>query len=141
MKNQKRWALLFFLSPVLLWLVVMIVLPHIDLLIMSFRLEADDGRMVWSFNNYLSFFEEPIYWLTFVRTALYSILVTFLTLVIALPLAFYITKVAAPIAVAAFLGQRTGPGLRLDDPAARKRGNQSCVDQSGNFTAAHRNAV
>ena len=96
MKNQKRWALLFFLSPVLLWLVVMIVLPHIDLLIMSFRIEADDGRMAWSFNNYLSFFEEPIYWLTFVRTALYSILVTLLTLVIALPLAFYITKVVVP---------------------------------------------
>lgn len=96
MHNQKRWALLFFLLPVLLWLVVMIVLPHIDLLIMSFRYEADDGQMIWSFNNYLSFFEEPIYWLTFVRTALYSILVTFLTVVIALPLAFYITKVVVP---------------------------------------------
>jgi len=96
MHNQKRWALLFFLSPILLWLVVMIVLPHIDLLIMSFRFETDDGRMAWTFNNYLYFFEEPIYWLTFVRTALYSIFVTFLTLVIALPLAFYITKVVAP---------------------------------------------
>jgi len=95
MKNQKRWALLFFLSPVLLWLVLMIVLPHIDLLIMSFRYEADDGQMTWSLNNYLYFFEEPIYWLTFVRTALYSILVTFLTFVIALPVAFYITKVVA----------------------------------------------
>ena len=82
MTNNKRWALLFFLSPVLLWLVVMIVLPHIDLLIMSFRYEADDGQMTWSLNNYLSFFEEPIYWLTFVRTALFSILVTFLTFVI-----------------------------------------------------------
>ena len=96
MKNQKRWALLFFLSPVLLWLVLMIVLPHIDLLIMSFRWETDDGQMTWSFKNYLNFFEEPIYWLTFVRTAMYSILVTILTLVIALPLAFYITKVVAP---------------------------------------------
>ena len=95
MRNQKRWALLFFLSPVLLWLVLMIVLPHIDLLIMSFRYEADDGQMTWSLNNYRYFFEEPIYWLTFVRTALYSILVTFLTFVIALPVAFYITKVVA----------------------------------------------
>lgn len=84
------------MSPVLLWLVVMIVLPHIDLLIMSFRFEAIDGQMTWSLNNYLSFFEEPIYWLTFVRTALYSILVTLLTVVIALPLAFYITKVVVP---------------------------------------------
>jgi len=96
MTNNKRWALFFFLSPVLLWLVVMIVLPHIDLLIMSFRYEADDGQMTWSLNNYLAFFEEPIYWLTFVRTALFSILVTFLTFVIALPLAFYITKVVVP---------------------------------------------
>jgi spermidine/putrescine transport system permease protein len=83
------------LTPVLLWLVLMIVLPHIDLLIMSFRYEADDGQMTWSLNNYLYFFEEPIYWLTFVRTALYSILVTFLTFVVALPVAFYITKVVA----------------------------------------------
>ena len=96
MKNQKQWALLFFLTPVLLWLVLLIVLPQIDLLVMSFRLEADDGEMIWSFSNYLQFFEEPIYWLTFVRTAIYSILVTFLTFVIALPLAFYITKVVAP---------------------------------------------
>ena len=96
MKNQKRWALLFFLSPVLLWLVLMIVLPQIDLLVMSFRFESDDGKMIWSFSNYSEFFEEPIYWLTFVRTAIYSILVTFLTFVIALPLAFYITKVVAP---------------------------------------------
>jgi spermidine/putrescine transport system permease protein len=96
MKNQKRWALIFFLAPVLLWLVLLIVLPQIDLLVMSFRSETNDGRMIWSFSNYLQFFEEPIYWLTFVRTAIYSILVTFLTFVIALPLAFYITKVVAP---------------------------------------------
>ena len=96
MKNQKRWALLFFLSPVLLWLVLMIVLPQLDLLVMSFRFETDDGKMIWIFSNYLQFFEEPIYWLTFVRTAIYSILVTFLTFVIALPLAVYITKVVGP---------------------------------------------
>jgi len=96
MGHQKRWALLFFLSPVLLWLVLMIVLPQIDLLIMSFRFETIDGKAVWGLDNYLTFFKEPIYWLTFVRTAIYSILVTFLTFVIAMPLAFYITKVVAP---------------------------------------------
>ena len=96
MKNQKRWGLFFFLSPVLLWLFLLIVLPHIDLLVMSFRVEDDAGQMAWSFSNYLDFFEEPIYWLTFVRTAVYSILVTFLTFIIALPVAFYITKVVSP---------------------------------------------
>ncbi len=96
MKSQKRWTLFFFLTPVILWLFLMIVLPHIDLLIMSFRMENDAGEMVWSLSNYISFFEEPIYWLTFARTAVYAILVTCLTFIIALPLAFYITKVVAP---------------------------------------------
>jgi spermidine/putrescine transport system permease protein len=96
MKSQFRWALFFFLTPVLLWLFLLIVLPQIDLLIMSFRTENDAGEMVWSISNYLNFFEEPIYWLTFVRTAVFSILVTFLTFLIALPVAFYITKVVQP---------------------------------------------
>ena len=94
--RQRQWALFFFLSPVVLWLFLLIVLPHIDLLIMSFRYEDFDGQVSWSFKNYLNFFKEPIYWLTFVRTAIYSILVTFLTFVIALPVAFYITKVVNP---------------------------------------------
>ena len=89
-----RWTLICFLSPVLLWLLLLIVLPHIDLLIKSFRIENDAGQMVWSLNNYQTFFKEPIYWLTFVRTAGFSILVTFLTFVVALPVAFFITKVA-----------------------------------------------
>jgi len=96
MKKQFRWGLLFFLTPVLVWLFLLIVLPQIDLFIMSFRAENDAGEMVWSITNYLNFFGEPIYWLTFVRTAIYSILVTFLTFVIALPVAFYITKVVKP---------------------------------------------
>ena len=96
MKHQKKWGLLFFMLPVVLWLFLLIVLPHIDLLIMSFRFETDDGDKVWSLSNYLSFFDEPIYWLTFVRTAIYAILVTFLTFVIALPVAFFITKVVTP---------------------------------------------
>jgi len=96
MKHQRNWALFFFLTPVILWLFFMIVLPHIDLLIMSFRVENDTGKMVWRLSNYTQFFQEPIYWRTFVRTAIFSILVTFLTFVITLPVALYITKVVAP---------------------------------------------
>ncbi|HOO39749.1 MAG TPA: ABC transporter permease [Deltaproteobacteria bacterium] len=95
-RHSIQWTLVFFLTPVILWLFLLIVLPHIDLLFMSFRTEDDSGRMLWSLGNYMRFFSEPIYWLTFVRTAIYSILVTFLTFVIALPVAFYISKVTAP---------------------------------------------
>jgi spermidine/putrescine transport system permease protein len=94
--NRLRWTLVCFLAPVLLWLFLLIVLPHIDLLIKSFRIETDTGEMAWSLSNYRTFFTEPIYWFTFVRTAIYSILVTFLTFVVALPVAFFITKVARP---------------------------------------------
>ncbi len=99
-ERMKRYRLslplVFFLTPVLLWLFLLIVLPHIDLLFMS--LHAEDyvsGGTKWSLANYLTFFHEPVYWLTYVRTALYSILVTFLTFVITLPVAFYISKVSS----------------------------------------------
>jgi len=45
--------------------------------------------------NYLSFFEDKIYWLTFVQTALYSIGVTCLAFIVTFPVAFYLTKVIA----------------------------------------------
>ncbi len=96
MKRQIRWGLLFFLTPVVLWLLLLIVLPHIDLFIMSFRSDTVDGEVGWSLANYLEFFGEPIYWMTYARTAVYSILVTALTFTVALPLAFYITKVVNP---------------------------------------------
>lgn len=92
--NRSRLALWIFLAPVLAWLLLLIVLPHIDLLVMSLRGEDDYGDMVWTLANYTSFFNEPIYWLTFTRTALYAILTTAITLVIGLPIAFYIAKVA-----------------------------------------------
>jgi spermidine/putrescine transport system permease protein len=93
MKKGIRWGLVIFLTPVLLWLFLLIVLPHIDLLIMSFRIEDDLGNPTWSVSNYLEFFQEPIYWLTFTRTAAYAILVNLLTFIVALPVAFFITKV------------------------------------------------
>ncbi len=87
---------LIFVTPVLVWLFLLIVLPHIDLLLMSFRTEDDSGAMVWSLVNYLNFFNEPIYWSTFARTAVYAILVTMITFAVSLPVAFYITKVVSP---------------------------------------------
>ena len=79
--------------PIFLWLFLLIVLPHIELFLMSLKYENDMGDMVWSLKNYGEFFSEEIYWLTFIRVALYSILVTFLTFVITFPIAFYITKI------------------------------------------------
>ena len=52
--------------------------------------------MAWTLANYRNFFTEQIYWYTFVRTALYAIIVTILTFVVTFPVAFFITKVVSP---------------------------------------------
>jgi len=93
-KFRIRWGFLVFFIPVFLWLFLLIVLPHLELLRMSFLGTDYYGESGVTLGNYGAFFVEPIYWLTFVRTALFSILVTVIVLIIALPVAFYVTKVA-----------------------------------------------
>ena len=93
--SKKSGTFYLLIVPVLLWLVMLIVIPHLDMFFRSFRFENDDGLVVFSLNNYLAFFEDKIYWLTFVKTALYSIGVTFLAFVVTFPVAFYLTKVVA----------------------------------------------
>ena len=96
MKSHFRLGLLIFITPVLLWLLLLIVVPHIELLMMSLQGKDDTGTTVWTLNNYRSFFTEQIYWYTFVRTALYALTVTVLTFLVTFPVAFYITKVVSP---------------------------------------------
>lgn len=96
MRNGFRITFWLFLSPVLLWLFLLIVIPHLDLLLLSFRGESDMGDPIWTLQNYTNFFIEPIYWNTFVRTALYALITTFCTFVLALPVSFYIVKLARP---------------------------------------------
>ncbi len=91
-KTRKiRWSFIIFFIPVALWLLLLIVLPHIELLRISLTSTSTDG---FTLDNYKAFFLEPIYWLTFVRTAVYSIIVTAIVLVISMPVAFYITKIS-----------------------------------------------
>lgn len=87
-----RLATWLLLGPALLWLVLLIALPHVDMLLVSLRLRTGFGQYQTSTVHYLAFFTEPLYWRTFMRTAVMSILATFLTLVIAFPVAWYIAK-------------------------------------------------
>jgi spermidine/putrescine transport system permease protein len=91
-----RLAFAIFLAPVAAWLFLLIVLPHVDLLLMSLRGKDELGERVWTLANYMNFFTEPVYWLTFVRTALYAVITTAITFCIAMPVSFYIAKVARP---------------------------------------------
>ncbi len=92
--KKRNLGFFIFITPVLLWLLLLIVLPHIQLLLMSLQGENDYGDAIWTLSNYTNFFSEKIYWLTFVRTAGYAITVTFLTFLVTFPVAFFVVKVA-----------------------------------------------
>ncbi len=99
MQNSKKRKIklgfwIFFL-PVFLWLLFLLILPHLELLRMSFVGSEYVGKSGFTLENYGAFFKEPIYWITFVRTAVYSVIVTAIVLIVALPVAFYVTKIAS----------------------------------------------
>lgn len=80
------------LAPLLLWLVTLIILPHVGMFIVSLREKVGVREYETSFANYAVFFNEPLYWNTFARTAYMSIASTALTLLIGFPIAYYIAK-------------------------------------------------
>jgi spermidine/putrescine transport system permease protein len=93
-KWQGRLSLVLLLAPALIWLGALIVLPHIDLAVLSFRERVGPRHYVASLAQYKTFFTEPLYWHVFVRTAVMSVAATFLTLLLAFPIAWIIAKLA-----------------------------------------------
>ena len=95
---DKRWhgrlALGLLLAPALLWLGSLIIMPHVDLAVLSLRERVGARQYVASFAQYKTFFTEPLYWHVFLRTAVMSVIATFLTLLLAFPIAWIIAKLA-----------------------------------------------
>jgi spermidine/putrescine transport system permease protein len=90
----RRLVLGLLLAPALLWLFGLIILPHLDLALLSFRERVAPRQYVASLAQYRTFFDEPLYWHVFARTAALSALATALTLLVAFPIAWIIAKVA-----------------------------------------------
>lgn len=88
----RRLALWLLLAPALLWLLGLILLPHLDLALLSLHERTGPGEYGWSLAQYRTFFAEPLYWDVFVRTAVISLIATALTLLIAFPVAWTIAK-------------------------------------------------
>lgn len=103
-RDVNRLSLILLLAPFLLWILLLIVLPHIGIGYLSLREKVAPRVYEFGFANYLEFIREPIYWNTLLRTAVMSILVTALTLLIGFPIAYYIAKIA---------GQRSRAALFL----------------------------
>ncbi|GDY28146.1 ABC transporter permease [Agarivorans sp. Toyoura001] len=82
------------LLPFVLWFVLLIVLPHLQMFELSLiKRDYAAGDSIGMY-QYQQFFEEPLYWRTLVRTVWMSLLATFITLLVSFPVAFFIAKVA-----------------------------------------------
>jgi spermidine/putrescine transport system permease protein len=92
--RHARLMLALLLAPALLWLLGLIVLPHAELAVLSLRARVAPRVYEPSLAQYRTFIEEPLYWYTFVRTAVLSVLATALTLLLAFPIAWTIAKIA-----------------------------------------------
>lgn len=84
---------LLLLIPFALWTGLLFVLPHVELLLLSF-IKYRTGEATLA--NYLAFFSQSLYRTTFIRTAMYAVMVTALTLIVCFPVAYFVTKILAP---------------------------------------------
>jgi spermidine/putrescine transport system permease protein len=100
-RDARRLTLILLFTPFVLWIVLLIIMPHVGIAVLSLREKIAPRVYTFSFANYIDFINEPIYWNTLLRTAVFSILVTFLTLLAGFPVAYYIAKIARKRAKAA----------------------------------------
>ncbi len=92
--DVKRLSLILLFAPFALWIVLLIILPHLGMVYLSLREKVAPRVYEFGFGNYIDFIQEPIYWNTLLRTGSMSILVTVLALLIGFPIAYYIAKIA-----------------------------------------------
>ena len=69
MAAYRRLVLALLLAPALLWLFALIVLPHVDLAVLSLRERVAPRQYVPSLAQYRTFFGEPLYWHVFADSA------------------------------------------------------------------------
>jgi spermidine/putrescine transport system permease protein len=93
-KHQARLLFALLLAPAVVWLALLLVLPHVELAILSLRVRVAPRVYEPSLAQFATFFGEPLYWHTFVRTAVMSLVSTAITLLVAFPIAWTIAKIA-----------------------------------------------
>ena len=61
-------SLFLLFAPFALWILLLIILPHLGMVYMSLREKVAPRVYEFGFGNYIDFFKEPIYWNTLIRT-------------------------------------------------------------------------
>jgi putative spermidine/putrescine transport system permease protein len=99
MNRHPRLRLAGVLGAPLLWLVVVYLGSLAALLLTSLWTQdsfTSEVVRIWTLDNFRALFTEPLYRTVLVRTISIAVLVTLIDLVLALPIAFYMAKVARP---------------------------------------------
>lgn len=93
---MREGKLVFWLlfAPFAAWIALLIVIPHVDMLILSLREKVAPRVYETGFRNYADFAATWVYPWTLLRTVAFSIIATVLTFLIGFPVAYYIAKIA-----------------------------------------------
>ncbi len=93
-RDSDRLALILLFMPFAIWIILIIVIPEVSILYLSLQQKLGLHQYTYGLTNYIDFIHESIYWSSLLRTAIISILVTVLTLIVGFPVAYYIAKIA-----------------------------------------------
>ncbi|MAU98254.1 MAG: spermidine/putrescine ABC transporter permease [Fulvimarina sp.] len=93
-RDAGRLSLILLMTPFLLWIGLLIILPQLGIGYVSLREKISYDEFSFGLKNYVDFVSEPVYRNTLFRTAWMSILVTILALIVGFPVAYYIAKIA-----------------------------------------------
>ena len=64
----KRLSLILLFAPFALWILLLIIIPHIGMIALSLREKVAPRVYEFGFGQYIDFIQEPIYWNTLIRT-------------------------------------------------------------------------
>ncbi len=93
-RSGLRLGFILALAPFLLWVVLLVIIPHINLFILSLHETIGPRAFRIGAGNYLDLFSERIYVDVLLRTVSFAVVATALTLLVAFPVAYYIAKIA-----------------------------------------------
>src|SRR5690606_20700561 len=93
-RRERNLSLILLFAPFVLWMVLLVIIPQVELFLLSIREKIAPRVYETGLGNYAELFGEPVYVITLVRTIVMSLLATVLTLLIGFPIAYYIAKIA-----------------------------------------------
>ncbi|MCM2476106.1 ABC transporter permease [Rhizobium sp. CG5] len=97
--NSRRARLVLLLVLPLTWIVMLHIGPIYQMArisLMSTYPAPPVGGVDYTLDNYLLFFQEPLYFIPFIRSLIFALVVTTVTLLVVYPVAYYVAKVVKP---------------------------------------------